>query len=114
MTMQIQHSKAGAVTVVSLTGRLTLGDAVNDLLETCKNLVVQGEKSLLVNLQGLSYMDSAGLGALVKCFNLAKAQSAKLKLLQVPASIRELMRITNLLTYFEVHDDENTALASFV
>ncbi len=111
--MEITHRKAGSVTVIDLSGRLIYGEAANSLLETSKGLLARGENQLLFNLKEVSYLDSSGLGTLVKCFNAARVQKAGMKLVHLPGSIRELLRITNLLTFFEIFDDEAAALNSF-
>ena len=113
MSLQIRHRKSGSVTVVDLDGKIVVGDAVNVLLDTSKRLIGEGDLHLLFNLAGVSYLDSAGLGAFVKCHNIATDKQGRIKLLHVPQSIRDLLRITKLQSLFEVFDDEATAVQSY-
>jgi len=113
MSLKIDHRKSGPVTVVDLNGKIVLGDASTQLLETVKELISQGERNFLFNLAEVPYLDSAGLGTFVKCFNTASATKGRVKLVCVSAKIRELLRITKLHTLFEVFDDETAAINSY-
>ena len=112
MSLKIDHRKSGSVTVVDLAGKIIVGDGAERLLETAKELVRQGERNLLFNLTEGSYLDSAGLGVIVKCHNAATASNGRVKLVSVSGRILELFRITKLHTLFEVFDDEAAAVRS--
>ena len=112
MSLKIDHRKTGSVTVVDLSGKIIVGDGAERLLETAKDLVRQGERNLLFNMSGVSYVDSAGLGVFVKCHNAATESDGRIKLVNVSARIRDLLRITKLHTLFELFDDESTAVRS--
>jgi anti-sigma B factor antagonist len=83
-----------------------LRDAVSNLLES-------GRQRIILNLQGVSYVDSSGIGELVSRYTTTKNQGGQLKLLQLPKKIKDLLMITKLLTVFEIYEDEETALSSF-
>ena len=113
MSVKIDHRKSGLVTVVDLSGKIILGDAANQLLATAKELIGQGERNLLLNLAEVSYVDSAGLGTMVKCYKAATESQGRMKLLNVSGKIRVLLRITKLQSIYEIFDDETAAINSF-
>ena len=112
MSLKIDHRKSGSVTVVDLSGKIVVGESAERLLETAKELVRQGERNLLFNMTEVSYLDSAGLGVFMKCYNAVTAGAGQIKLVNVSARIRDLLRITKLHTFFEVFDDETAAVRS--
>ena len=113
MSLTIDQRKSEAVTVVDLSGKIVLGEPGSRLLETVKQLVGQGERKIVCNLEGVSYMDSSGLGTLVNCCNAVTERQGRFKLMKVHGNIRDLLRITKLLTFFEIFEDETAAIQSF-
>ena len=113
MSLKIDVRKVSAATVLDLSGKIVLGESGDQLLATTKDLVGKGEKNLVYNMTAVPYVDSAGLGTIVKCLNAAKADTGRIKLLNASKNIRELFRITRLETLFEFFDDESAAVASF-
>ena len=113
MSLKIDFRKLSAATVLDLSGKIVLGKSGDQLLATTKDLVGKGEKNLVFNMTAVPYVDSAGLGTIVKCLNSAKAGAGRIRLLNASKNIRELFRITRLETLFEFFDDENAAVASF-
>jgi anti-sigma B factor antagonist len=112
--MELEERMAGDVAIVKVTGDITLskgGDA--RLKDKVQSLLQQGRKQLLVDLSGVSYMDSAGLGELVQAYATTKNRGGALKLLNVTKRLRDLLVVTKLLTVFDTFDDEASALASF-
>lgn len=103
----------GDVTVVDLSGRITLGEGSSALRDTVRDLLAQGKKNILLNLGDVSYCDSTGLGTLVSSYTTAANQGAKLKLVNVQKKMHDLLQITKLYTVFETYDDEATAVGSF-
>lgn len=114
MMTLLEQRKIDNVTVVDLSGKITFGDTANSMIETVTDLIGRGEKQIVFNFEKVQYIDSAGLGVLVKCRNAARSGAAVLKLANLPKSIRELMRITNLVSLFEISDSESAAIASFL
>ncbi|MGH9784052.1 MAG: STAS domain-containing protein [Terriglobia bacterium] len=113
MSFMMGQRKTEGVTVLYLSGRIVLGEDSTRLVETLKDLAASGEKWILLNLGEVTYVDSAGLGALVRSHTAVAKQNGKLKLVQVPAKVQTLLRITKLQHLFEMFDDETTAVASF-
>jgi anti-sigma B factor antagonist len=113
MSFRIDHRKTGSVAVLDISGKVVLGEAAGLLSGTVAELLTQGERNLLLNLAGVSYLDSAGLGAFMKCHGNAVKSQGCVKLVNVSASIRDLLRITNLHAFFEIYDDEAAAVQSY-
>ena len=112
--MQLEQRIAGNVAIVKVTGDITLNKGGDVLLkDKVQSLLQQGHKHLLVDLAGVSFVDSAGLGELVQAYATTKNQGGALKLLQVTKRLRDLLVVTKLLTVFETFDDEGAAMASF-
>jgi anti-anti-sigma factor len=113
MNLTASNRQVADVTVVDLSGRLVLGDESQIFRQTLKNLAGQGRKKVLLNLAGVSYIDSSGLGALVGGYTTFASHHGQVKLLNLTKTIHDLLRITKLLTVLEVHNDEAAAVRSF-
>ena len=111
--MQIDERSIGDVVVLDVSGKIVLGEATELLKDKVNSLVNQGQKKLLLNLAGVSYMDSAGLGMMMAAYATAMRQGGSLKLLNLTKRITDLLFITKLLMIFETFDSETEALASF-
>ena len=111
--MQIEERVVGNVTVLDLKGKLTLGEGDELLKDKINSLVQQDRKSILLNLEGVPYIDSAGLGEIVRTYTTVSRQGGKLKLVHLTKRIQDLLSITKLLTVFETFESEQEALASF-
>ncbi len=112
--MQISERSVGNVTVVDVSGKITLGDGGDVALkDKMRSLIQQGVTNVLLNLGEVSYVDSAGLGEIVQAYATVNKDGGKLKLLNVTKRIKDLLSITKLLTVFECYDSEAEALQSF-
>ena len=112
--MQLEQRIVGNVAIVKVTGDITLNKGGNVLLkDKVQSLIQEGHKNLLIDLGGVSYVDSAGLGELVQAYVTSKNRGGSLKLLNVTKRLRDLLVVTKLLTVFESHEDEASALTSF-
>jgi anti-sigma B factor antagonist len=111
--MQISERHVGDVGIIDLSGRLVLGDGDDLLRDKVNSLVQQGRMHILVNLSQVSYMDSAGIGELVRCYTTVTRRGGALKLLGLTKRVSDLLTITKLLTVFDAFDSEREALASF-
>ena len=111
--MQIAERESGAVTVLDLSGRITLGEDGNLLKDKLQSLLHQGKKNILFNLAQVSYVDSAGLGAIVSGYTTVTREGGSLKLANVTKKLQDLLSITKLLTVFETFDSEDEALRSY-
>lgn len=114
MALRATYRDAGPVTVVDLSGRITLGDGSALLRKTIRGLLQDERKKILLNLADVDYIDSSGIGELVSGFTAVKNQSGELKLLQLTKKVRDLLQITKLYTVFDIYSDENTAIRSFL
>jgi anti-sigma B factor antagonist len=103
----------GKVTVLDLSGKITIGEGDIRLREAVNALLEEGRKNIILNLSGISYMDSAGIGELVACYKRATEKSAKLKLLNPSGKVQDLLILTRLQEVFEIFRDEREALTSF-
>jgi anti-sigma B factor antagonist len=113
MALHATHRDAGRVTVVDLSGRITLGEGSALLRKTIRALLEEERNQLLLNLGDVDYIDSSGIGELVSAFTAVKSRNGDMKLLNLTKKVRDLLQITKLFTVFEVFTDENTALRSF-
>ena len=111
--MQIQHRMVGDVAIVDLNGRLMLGDGDDLLRDKVDGLIQQGQKRLVLNLADVSYMDSTGLGTIVRTYTTALNQGGGLKLLRPTKRVKDLLTITKLLTILEAFESEESAVQSF-
>ena len=112
-SFQVKQRKTEGVAVLDLSGRIVLGEETTRLEESLKALIASGEKKVLLNLAEVSYIDSGGLGALVRSQTAALALEGRIKLLNVPDKVKTLLRITKLQGPFEMFDDEASAIRSF-
>ncbi len=111
--MQIHEREVNDVTILDIHGKLTLGDGDELLRDKINSLVHQGRKKLLLNLSEVPYIDSAGLGEIVRTYTTVSRQGGTLKLLNLTKRIQDLLSITKLLTVFETFESESEALKSF-
>lgn len=111
--MQIDERAVGDVIILDLKGKMTLGEGDEMLREKVSSMVSQGQKKLILNLDGVPYIDSAGLGEIVRTYTTVSRQGGKLKLLNLTKRIEDLLSITKLLTVFEVYEDESEAVQSY-
>ncbi len=113
MTMKASTRQVDGVTVVDLSGRITLGEGSVVLRDTVRDLISHGDKRILLNLGDVTYIDSSGIGELVSAFTTVRNQGGELKLLKLTKKVHDLLQITKLYTVFDVRDDEAQAIASF-
>jgi len=111
--MQIEERSAGDVTVLDLKGKMTLGEGDELLKDKINSLLQQGRRKIVLNLEGVPYIDSAGLGQIVGGYTTIARQGGSLKLLNLTKRITDLLSITKLLTVFETYDSEADAVRSF-
>ena len=111
--MQIDERSVGDVMVLDVKGKVTLGEGDEMLKDKVNSLVNQGHKKIVLNLAEVPYIDSAGLGEIVRTYTTVSRQGGNLKLLNLTKRITDLLSITKLLTVFETYDSENEAIRSF-
>jgi len=113
VSIQLTIRQVGDVNVIDVAGRITLGEGASTLRESLRDLVIKGNKRILLNLGDVSYIDSSGIGELVSGFTSVANQGGTLKLLGLTKRVKDLLQITKLYTVFEVFDDEAAAVRSF-
>ena len=111
--LDLKERQAGDVTILDLTGEVRIGDSSVALRDSVRNLADQGKKKLLLNLAGVKYIDSSGIGELIANYTTVSRQGGQLKLLNLTDRIQNLLVITKLLTVFDSYDNEAEALKSF-
>ncbi len=111
--MEIVERTVNDVTVLDLKGKMTLGEGDELLKDKINSLLAAGKKKLLLNLEGVPYIDSAGLGEVVRTYTTVSRQGGSLKLLNLTKRIEDLLSITKLLTVFDTYDSEADAVRSF-
>ncbi len=111
--MEIAERTVNEVTILDLKGKMTLGEGDELLKDKINSLLSQGRKKLLLNLEGVPYIDSAGLGEVVRTYTTVSRQGGSLKLLNLTKRIEDLLSITKLLTVFETYDSESEAVQSY-
>jgi len=113
VSMKASTRQVDGVTIVDLSGRITLGEGSVVLRDTIKDLLSKGQKKILLNLGDVSYIDSSGIGELVSAFTSVRNQGGELKLLHLTKKVHDLLQITKLYTVFDVKDDEAGAISAF-
>jgi anti-sigma B factor antagonist len=113
VTMKTSTRQVGGVTIVDLSGRITLGEGSVVLRDNIRDLLSKGDKKILLNLGDVSYIDSSGIGELVSAYTTVRNQGGELKLLNLTKKVHDLLQITKLYTVFDIKDDEAAALKAF-
>jgi len=113
VALKMNVREVDGVGVVGLEGRVVLGEESNALREQVKSMLAAGQKKIVLNMDRVTYIDSAGLGTLVAAHHSARTQGASLKLSNLGSRFQEILQVTKLLTVFEVYDSEATAIRSF-
>ena len=120
MSLKTNVRQSSDVAILDLNGRLSLGEALAFgpgsglvLSETIRDLAKKGQKKILLNLAGVTYVDSSGVGQLVGAFTTARNQAADIKLLKPSAHVLDLLKTTKLYGVFDIQEDETAAIQSF-
>ncbi len=112
MTLKLETREADGVTIVSGQGRIVFGEESTYLRENLKR-VLNSNRRVVLNLSGVNYIDSGGLGTLVGVYSSARSSGADIKLTGLGQRLRDVLQITKLVTVFEVYDNEQQAIAAF-
>jgi anti-sigma B factor antagonist len=113
MNITTSTRQVAGVTIVDISGRIELGEESAAVRNLVGDLLGAGNKKILLNLAGVDYIDSSGLGALVGAFTSAHKQGGQLKLLNLTDKVSDIMEVTKLYTVFEIANDEAQAVKSF-
>jgi anti-sigma B factor antagonist len=112
-SMKFSMRKNGDVVIIDVEGKILLGEGDVEIKRVVDGLLKKGNKNILLNLAKVPYIDSAGLGEIIRCFTALRRRSGSLKLLSPNSRIIDLLSITNLLNVFDCYNDESSALKSF-
>jgi anti-sigma B factor antagonist len=113
MALKIDTREVAHVVILDITGRIVLGDEIGDLRDAVRALVAEGKKKIILNLVGVDYIDSSGVGELVGSFTTVRNAGGELKLLNLTQKVHDVLHVTKLYTVFDIKDDEFTAVRSF-
>jgi anti-sigma B factor antagonist len=113
VTLKANTRQVDGVTIVDLSGRITLGEGSVKLRESVRDLASKGRNKILLNLGDVTYIDSSGIGELVSAFTTVRNQGGELKLLNLTKKVHDLLQITKLYTVFDIKNDEAAAVQSF-
>jgi anti-sigma B factor antagonist len=111
--MKLTTRHVDGVTILDLSGRITLGEGSVQLRDAIRDLLAKGQKQILLNLADVNYIDSSGIGELVSAYTTVRNQGGELKLLNLTKKVHDLLQITKLYTVFDIKDDEASAIASY-
>jgi anti-sigma B factor antagonist len=111
--LEVNERQAGDVTILDMTGAVRIGEGSIALRDAIRGLADSGKKKILLNLAGVNYVDSSGIGELIANYTTVSRQGGQLKLLNFTDRIQNLLVITKLLTVFDSYEDEGEALKSF-
>lgn len=111
--MKGTYRDVGTVRILDLAGKITIGAGDVELRNLVEEAVSAGRNNILVNLSKVTHIDSSGIGELVACFTTVKRRGGAMKLLHLPPKINDILQVTQLITVFDVFDDEAEAVASF-
>jgi anti-sigma B factor antagonist len=113
MPLKIAKREVAHVTILDIHGRIVLGDEIGALRDAVRNLIAEGKKKIILNLVGVDYIDSSGVGELVSSFTTVRKAGGELKLLNLTQKVHDVLHVTKLYTVFDIKDDEFTAVRSF-
>src|SRR5918998_6142446 len=111
--LNITERQAGDITILDMNGKVTIGEGSVALRNAIRRLLGEGKNKILMNLAGVGYVDSSGIGELVSSFTAVNKEGGTLKLLNLTQKIQDLLALTKLLTVFDVFENEGEALSSF-
>jgi len=111
--LDVKERQAGDVTILDMNGEVRIGEGSIALRDAVRNLADAGNKKILLNLAGVRYIDSSGIGELIANYTTVSRQGGQLKLLNLTDRIQNLLVITKLLTVFDAYENEGEALKSF-
>src|SRR5512136_403628 len=111
--MDIKERVVEGISVLDVSGKIVLGEGDLQIKDRIKSLLADGQKKVLLNLGDVSYIDSAGLGALISSYTTVKRENGSMKLVHLTKRVQDLLAITKLITVFETYEDEAAAIAAY-
>jgi anti-sigma B factor antagonist len=113
MSFQVAARERNRIVVVDCVGRLTLSDSRTQLRDLVHVFTGNGRKKFLINLAGVDFVDSDGLGELTRCYSIVRRVGGEMKLVYVHKKVQALLELTRLINLFEIHSEEHVALQAF-
>jgi anti-sigma B factor antagonist len=113
MSMKVATRQVDGITILDLSGRITLGEGSVTLRDTVHDVLAKGSKKILLNLENINYIDSSGIGEMVSGFTSVRNAGGELKLLNLTKKVHDLLQITKLYTVFDIWDNEASAISAF-
>lgn len=113
MSLTIEQREVSHVTILDVAGRIVLGPEIGILRDAVRGLIKEGKKKIILNLSGVDYLDSSGVGQLVGSFTAVRNAGGELKLMNLTQKVSDVLHVTKLYTVFDIKDDEFTAIKSF-
>lgn len=110
--MKVQVREVAGATIVDLHGELVMGESATGLRDQIHTLLERGARSLAINLAGVSYIDSSGIGELVGAFTAAKKAGANINFFATPIRVVTILKVARLHWAFELLPDEGAAVSS--
>ena len=111
--MKLSTRKSANAIIIDIDGKIVLGDGDVEIKRTVDQFISKGHKNFILNLAHVPYLDSAGLGEIIRCFTSLRKSGGNFKLLSPNQRIIDLLNITKLLDVFDIHDNETAAVASY-
>lgn len=111
--MELTSREDGDITILTVTGDLVIGEPESTFKKTVTQLLEEGRVNLLVDLSSVGFLDSSGLGALVRALTQSQKEGGQTKLLNAGPQVRKLLQMTKLDSVFEIHSDLEAAVSSF-
>jgi anti-anti-sigma factor len=111
--MDVSRRQVGDVTILDLKGKITIGSGDVQLRNAVQEVINSGATKVLINMAHVSTIDSSGIGELVSAYTTATNRGAKMKLINLPAKVTDILTITQLITVFDVYDSEAEGVSSF-
>jgi len=111
--MKIEKRKKGDVLILDLKGKILIGDGIDELREAINNAIKEKESKLLLNFAEVPYLDSTGVGEVVRSYTSLKKEGGSVKIINLTTKVRDLLSVTKLLTVFDTFEDEEKAISSF-
>jgi len=111
--MKLSRRKKDGIAIVDLKGKILIGDGIDDLRAEINSLIEEKELNILLNFAEVPYLDSTGLGEVVRAYTSVKKVGGTIKIINLTQKVEDLLSVTKLITVFETFEDEDKAIASF-
>lgn len=111
--MKIEKRKNGGVLVLDLKGKILIGDGIDVLRDAINSAIKEKEAKILLNFSDVPYLDSTGLGEVVRSYTSVKKEGGNVKIVNLTNKVKDLLSVTKLLTVFETFEDEDKAVGTF-